>query len=219
MKMKTKVLGKSKIKKKQTLKTTAKKSKLTSKSDKAKLKPRETEIVETLFVSQIKSQDYGFLSQAPFAFITLLASEDKLVGLDFTDADLSHLESSGHAVLQETKRQLLLYFQRKLKTFDLPLDLGGTDFQMKAWQVLMKIPYGQITTYKEQAKSMKVQKGFRAVGSANGKNPIPIIIPCHRVCATPVKTGKNSPMVLLGGYSGGINIKKFLLQLEGSLKN
>lgn len=200
---------------------------------------------------QIHSKDYKFLKEAPFATITLFADENSLVGLDFIDMDISAIENTKHPILKEAKSQLLKYFQGRLKDFDLPLDLAGTDFQIKAWKTLIKIPFGQFITYKEQSEKMKAGKAFRAVGSANGKNPIPILIPCHRVVASigtvtesskalraksannksavgstatrnPSKglASKKSSELLesrLGGYSGGIKIKKFLLQLEGAL--
>jgi methylated-DNA-[protein]-cysteine S-methyltransferase len=98
------------------------------------------------------------------------------------------------------------YFSGKNTEFDLDFDLQGTDFQKKSWSALQKIPYGKTISYSTQAKSIKKPKAVRAVGSANGKNPIPILIPCHRVVS---QDGS------LGGYSGGLDIKRFLLKLEG----
>ena len=99
------------------------------------------------------------------------------------------------------------YFDGLRKSFDgLKLDPAGTQFQKKAWNALIDIPYGQTRSYKEQAEAAGNIKACRAVGAANGKNPISIIIPCHRVIGA---NGK------LTGYGGGINIKKALLELEG----
>lgn len=107
-------------------------------------------------------------------------------------------------LLQDAVRQLQEYFQGKRKNFDLPLSPHGTDFQKKAWKVLLSIPYGETISYGEEAK--RTGSGCpRAVGQANGKNPIAIIIPCHRV----VRGDGN-----LGGYTGGLDMKQFLLALE-----
>ena len=100
------------------------------------------------------------------------------------------------------------YFCGKRKSFDgLPLYAVGTDFQKKAWAALLAIPYGQTRTYKEQAEAIGNAKACRAVGAANGKNPISIIIPCHRVIGSD-KT--------LTGYGGGLDVKRALLELERS---
>ncbi len=101
------------------------------------------------------------------------------------------------------------YFKLNRKNFDLPLDIRGTDFQKRVWQELLKIPYGKTVSYKFIAKQLGDEKLMRAVGRANGANPIPIIIPCHRVI------NENGS---LGGYSGGLDIKEKLLKLEGSIE-
>lgn len=110
-----------------------------------------------------------------------------------------------HPLIVAAKVQLTEYFKGQRKTFDLPLDPEGTAFQKRAWNVLRTIPYGKTISYSEEAKRMKNPLAVRAVGSANGKNPLPIIVPCHRVVA------KNGT---LGGYSGGLSCKQFLLKLE-----
>lgn len=104
--------------------------------------------------------------------------------------------------------QLEEYFERKRKKFDVPFDISGTDFQMQVWNELEKIPYGVTISYKQLAKALGSLKLVRAVGRANGANPVPIVIPCHRVI------NSNGD---LGGYSGGAGIKEKLLELEGSL--
>ena len=104
--------------------------------------------------------------------------------------------------------QLKEYFNLKRKKFYVPLDIEGTGFQVKVWNELKKIPYGKTASYKDIAAAIRNVNAVRAIGNANGKNPVPIIIPCHRVIE---HSGK------LGGYSGGINIKEKLLELEGSL--
>ncbi len=104
--------------------------------------------------------------------------------------------------------QLEEYFNRARKIFEIPLDLSGSDFQLKVWKELSKIPYGKVITYREIAVKVGGVNYGRAVGRANGKNPVPIIIPCHRVIES---NGR------LGGYSGGEGIKEKLLELEGSI--
>ena len=100
------------------------------------------------------------------------------------------------------------YFDRKRKSFDeLPLRPEGTAFQRKVWDALLTIPYGETRSYKEQAAIIGNEKACRAVGAANGKNPISIIIPCHRVIGSDRS---------LTGYAGGVDIKRALLELEGS---
>ncbi|MCH8313834.1 MAG: methylated-DNA--[protein]-cysteine S-methyltransferase [Nitrospinae bacterium] len=103
-------------------------------------------------------------------------------------------------------KQLNLYFSGDLKNFNCKLDLSrGTSFQQKVWQQLTAIPYGKTQSYRMLAKAIGQPKAFRAVGNANGKNPLPLIIPCHRVIR------ENGDM---GGYTGGLHLKRFLLDLE-----
>jgi methylated-DNA-[protein]-cysteine S-methyltransferase len=106
----------------------------------------------------------------------------------------------------EVRRQLTAYFAGDLKHFDLPLHLAGTEFQRRVWTTLGQIPYGETRTYGWLARAVGSPAASRAVGAANGANPIPIILPCHRVIGS---TGA------LAGFGGGIETKRFLLQLEG----
>ncbi len=108
-------------------------------------------------------------------------------------------------ILKETKKQLDSYFKGERKDFDIPLLLTGTEFQKKAWEILLKIPYGKTATYKEQARLMGNEKAVRAVANANGTNPIAIIVPCHRIIGSDGS---------LTGYAGGMELKKRLLELE-----
>jgi methylated-DNA-[protein]-cysteine S-methyltransferase len=110
-----------------------------------------------------------------------------------------------HPVLQKTIQQLKEYFAGKRTSFELPLVAFGTDFQMKVWRELSKIPYGKTISYAEQAKRMGDAKKARAVGTANSRNPLSIVVPCHRVIA---KSGD------ISGFGGGVPAKKFLLNLE-----
>jgi len=105
--------------------------------------------------------------------------------------------------------QLKKYFDGELKAFKVPLDIQGTTFQLQVWNELLKIPYGEVVAYKTIAKKIKNEKSFRAVGNAVGANPVPIVIPCHRV----IKMSGE-----LGGFSGGgPKVKEKLLELEGCL--
>lgn len=109
-------------------------------------------------------------------------------------------------ILREAETQLAEYFLGHRKIFDIPLAPQGTEFQKNTWQELLRIPYGQSITYGEQAKLLGKPNAYRAVGAANGKNPIGIIIPCHRVLGA---SG------YLTGFAGGLEIKRRLLALEG----
>ena len=138
-----------------------------------------------------------------------MASDKGLVAIDVRNNAgqvVTADDSSAQAILLKTKKQLEQYFAGKRTSFDIALDLVGTEFQVQAWRALCRIPFGKTISYGRQAANIKKPKAFRAVGSANGKNPIPIIVPCHRVVA-----GDGS----FGGYSLGLKIKKQLLALEG----
>jgi methylated-DNA-[protein]-cysteine S-methyltransferase len=145
---------------------------------------------------------------SPVGKLRLVASDKGLVAIDVRNNAgqvVTANDSSAQAILLKTKKQLEQYFAGKRTSFDIALDLVGTEFQVQAWRALCRIPFGKTISYGQQAASIKKPKAFRAVGSANGKNPIPIIVPCHRVVA-----GDGS----LGGYSLGLKMKKQLLALE-----
>ena len=108
-------------------------------------------------------------------------------------------------MLSAAAAQLDEYFERKRTTFDLPLDLVGTDFQKEAWLALADVPFGETTSYGEQAERIGRKGAFRAVGAANGKNPVPIVLPCHRI------VGANGALT---GFAGGLDMKQQLLALE-----
>ena len=146
---------------------------------------------------------------SPVGKLRLVASEKGLVAIDVRNnakQEVTARNPSAQAVLIQTKKQLEQYFAGKRTTFDVALDLVGTEFQVQAWRALCRIPFGRTISYGQQAANIKKPKAFRAVGSANGKNPIPIIVPCHRVVASDGS---------LGGYSLGLRMKKQLLALEG----
>jgi methylated-DNA-[protein]-cysteine S-methyltransferase len=111
-------------------------------------------------------------------------------------------------LLRETVRQLEAYFAGRLRIFDLPLGPEGSPFQLAAWRTLRGIAYAQTITYAQQAARMGRPGAARAVGSANGRNPLPIVVPCHRV------VGSDGTLT---GYGGGLDVKRFLLRLEGAL--
>lgn len=110
-----------------------------------------------------------------------------------------------HPILVETERQLGEYFAGKRRTFDVPLSFSGSDFQTRVWRALLTIPFGETRSYGEIARQVGKPGASRAVGAANGRNPISIVAPCHRVVGS---TGK------LTGFAGGLDAKTYLLDLE-----
>ena len=129
-----------------------------------------------------------------------------LVRLDFADGSQAEGKNGNEsALLAKVAMQLDEYFRGARKNFDLPLNPAGTEFQRKVWDALLAIPYGETRTYREIAEAAGCPRGFRAVGMANNKNPIAIIIPCHRVI------GSNGKLV---GYASGLGRKEALLALE-----
>lgn len=133
----------------------------------------------------------------------LFANED-LASKGLRDADAPAVEGPDQ-VLDATVGQLEEYFAGERTDFDLPLHLEGTDFQKQAWRALATIPYGETISYGKQAEAIGRPGAFRAVGSANGQNPIPIVLPCHRV------VGADGSLT---GFGGGLDIKQRLLDLE-----
>ena len=111
-------------------------------------------------------------------------------------------------IIKETYIQINDYLNKKRKYFDIPYLIKGTEFQNKVWNELLNIPYGETRSYKEIATAINNPKSYRAVGLANNKNPLPLILPCHRVI------GSNNKLV---GYAGGLHIKEFLLKLEENI--
>lgn len=138
----------------------------------------------------------------------LVAAETHLINIQFTQPQKALLQTT--ELLSMATIQLDEYFQGKRTTFSLPFKLTGTPFQLAVWKELQNIPYGQTTSYKEIAQKINKPKACRAVGMANNKNPLPIIIPCHRVI------GSNGKLI---GYAGGLKLKNYLLELENSHTN
>ena len=138
----------------------------------------------------------------------LVATETHLINIQFTQPQKALLQTT--ELLSMATIQLDEYFQGKRTTFSLPFKLTGTPFQLAVWKELQNIPYGKTTSYKEIAQKINKPKAYRAVGMANNKNPLPIIIPCHRVI------GSNGKLI---GYAGGLTLKNYLLELEKSHTN
>jgi methylated-DNA-[protein]-cysteine S-methyltransferase len=143
----------------------------------------------------------------PVGPIGLIASATGLRAVLF---DCHGIRPEGRSpVLTEAVHQLDAYFSGDLVTFDLPLELHGTEFQRRCWLALASIPYGQTVSYGEQARRLGLgSDAARAVGAANGRNPLPIVLPCHRVI------GANGSLT---GFGGGLQTKRFLLEHEGAL--
>jgi O-6-methylguanine DNA methyltransferase len=160
--------------------------------------------METLYYSRMAS---------PIGPLNVAASEKGLVALEF---DRGHYPPKGKNIVWEkstakTKpfiRELNEYFAGKRREFSFPLDLRGTPFQLQCWRALLAIPYGETRTYADIARAVRQPQAFRAVGMANNRNPIAIVVPCHRVIASDGT---------LCGYGGGLDVKRKLLELEGAL--
>ena len=149
---------------------------------------------------------------SPVGTLKLVASDKGLVAVLWENDDPQRVRmpamtlKEDHPVLLQVEEQLSAYFACDLTKFTLPLDFIGTEFQQEVWQALLTIPFGETRSYQDIAQQINRPKATRAVGAANGKNPISIIAPCHRVIGT---NGK------LTGFAGGLQNKKYLLGLEG----
>jgi methylated-DNA-[protein]-cysteine S-methyltransferase len=145
--------------------------------------------------------------ETPIGRLGLVGSERGLSNVRWSAAGLEL--DGGCAVLDEAAAQLDSYFAGDLTEFDLPLDLRGTDFQRQCWLALATIPYGQTVSYGEQARRLGLgPETACAVGTANGQNPLPLVLPCHRVIGADGS---------LTGFGGGLPLKRFLLEHEGAL--
>jgi methylated-DNA-[protein]-cysteine S-methyltransferase len=144
--------------------------------------------------------------ETPIGTLGLVASERGLTRVLWSDRGLADDPS---AILDEAAAQLDAYFAGDLTSFEIPLDLEGTDFQRQCWLALATIPYGQTVSYGEQARRLGLgPDAARAVGAANGQNPVPLVLPCHRVIGADGS---------LTGFGGGLPLKRFLLEHEGAL--
>jgi len=156
-------------------------------------------------MEDIKFQYYW---HSPVGWLEITANDEQVISIYFKDNKIKINGDQVNTVIKNTIEQLKAYFNGTLEEFSLPLRPEGTDFQQKVWEQLQTIPYGQTISYGEVAEKLGDSNKVRAVGSANGQNPISIVIPCHRVI------GANGALV---GYGGGIDRKKWLLQHEGAL--
>lgn len=146
---------------------------------------------------------YVAYMQSPVEYIEIQANDERIEYINFVQE--KRYKERPNAILQEAIKQLEEYFQGTRKHFDLPLEISGTPFQKQVWKELTKIPYGKTLSYGEIAKNIDNPKASRAVGNANNKNKISIVIPCHRVI------GSKGNLV---GFGGGLWRKKWLLEHE-----
>lgn len=146
----------------------------------------------------------------PIGALRLVSNGTQLVKIEFAGhhGDQQADRNSSDEVLEQAARQLAEYFDGVRQRFDLPLAPGGTPFQRCVWAALADIPWGQVRSYRDIAGAIDRPAAVRAVGAANGRNPLPIVVPCHRV------VGSDGSLT---GFSGGLAIKRRLLELEGVL--
>jgi len=155
---------------------------------------------------------YSKTIASPVGALKLIASDEGLTAILWENDDPDRVrlgpqtEKPDHPVLIEAERQLSAYFAGERRSFDLPLDFKGTDFQKSVWRVLLTIPFGETRSYAAIARQIGRPSATRAVGAANGRNPISIVAPCHRVI------GSNGALT---GFAGGLATKQRLLELEG----
>lgn len=148
---------------------------------------------------------------SPVGLLSLVASDRGLAAVLWENDNPARVplgplvEVQGNPILVEAERQLADYFAGSRQVFDLPLDFRGTEFQKQVWAALLEIPFGEVRSYADIARAVGRSAAFRAVGAANGRNPISIIAPCHRVI------GHNGALT---GFAGGIEVKQCLLDLE-----
>jgi methylated-DNA-[protein]-cysteine S-methyltransferase len=150
--------------------------------------------------------------ESPVGKLQLVASSNALIAVLWEQERPNRVKlrtpkpDPHHPILLETERQLTEYFSNQRTEFDLPLQPDGTEFQKKVWQALRAIPFGQTRSYLDLARAVGAPEAFRAVGAANSRNPLSIVVPCHRVVASDGS---------LTGYAGGLRAKAALLALEG----
>ena len=150
---------------------------------------------------------FGCALDTPIGRLGLVGSDAGLGRVLWSADGVERLGSC--ALLDEAAGQLQAYFAGELTAFEIPLALGGTEFQRRCWLALATIPYGQTVSYGEQARRLGLgPAAARAVGAANGQNPLPVVLPCHRV------VGANGSLT---GFGGGLEVKQFLLEHEGAL--
>ncbi len=146
---------------------------------------------------------------SPIGWLKLTASEKELVEIEFLKNKPRKFPDKVSPLLKKSMLQLDEYFTGKRKKFELPVATQGSDFQREVMRLVAKVPFGKVATYGDIARRLGDPNSVRAIGGANGRNKLPIVIPCHRV------VGKSGKLI---GYSGGIDKKKWLLEHEGSLR-
>jgi methylated-DNA-[protein]-cysteine S-methyltransferase len=142
--------------------------------------------------------------KSPIGLVQIGGTASEVTSLDFVERRREKTES--HPLIDRAARQIAEYFAGKRQVFDLPISYQGTDFQERVWGQLLKVPYGETASYQDIARGVGNPLAVRAVGAANGKNPISLIVPCHRII------GSNGTLV---GYGGGLWRKEWLLKHEG----
>lgn len=161
--------------------------------------------------ARVPAQRWCTTLEAPFGPLTLVADDSAVVGVSWEGDSPRNPEvrvvdgAAAHPMLLRAARELEEYFDGTRRHFDVPVDLSGTAFQRQAWKVLCGIPYGATISYGEQARRLGNPNAVRAVGGANGRNPVGIIVPCHRVIGADGS---------LTGFGGGLHVKQWLLDHE-----
>lgn len=155
-----------------------------------------------------------YVFKSSIGFMYFVASEKGLQGIYWKKQPVQSIETlngdlAAVQVLSSAVKQMSEFLKGQRRDFDLSYDIKGTEFQKRVWKQLSQIPYGETVSYSQIAKSMRQEKAVRAVGTANGRNPLSIIVPCHRVIAADGS---------LGGYAGGLAVKSKLLELERRTK-
>ncbi len=145
--------------------------------------------------------------QSPIGWLRIVENEGSII--EITKSDEPKENNCFNAVTAEAVRQLKEYFEGKRREFDLPLEIRGSNFQQRVYNALMKVPYGSTVSYRQLSRMAGIEKGFQATGQAVGRNPLLIVIPCHRVIRSDGS---------LGGFAYGEQIKKQLLLLEGGYR-
>jgi methylated-DNA-[protein]-cysteine S-methyltransferase len=154
---------------------------------------------------------FSTVIDSPIGVLELTSDGTALTEIRFIDDEVEpeRRDLDTDPVLQQTVRQLEEYFDGERTDFDLPLSFAGTAFQKQVWSTLLEIPYAETWSYADLARRIGQPTAFRAVGAANGQNPLPVVVPCHRV------VGANGSLT---GYGGGLDRKRTLLQLEANIQ-
>ena len=145
--------------------------------------------------------------ESPIGLIEIGGTASAITSLNFVNVQRERFET--HPIVDEVVRQIAEYFAKKRREFEIDISFAGTDFQKQVWRQLLRVPYGNLASYQNIATSVERPRAVRAVGAANGRNPISIIVPCHRII------GSNGKLV---GYGGGLWRKEWLLKHEGCFK-